>query len=132
VSTRAEIAQAIARNIQRMGGSVTSLLPPRPGEALVYETRTLEQSNAISAWLRERGFRITALGTVARLVPDAIISHYPLTEYSSGPQQRVEHAGHTTLSAFEVHIPAVPTVTIPGSRSPPRPVRGPPIRRRRG
>jgi hypothetical protein len=133
LSTRAEIAQAIGRHIQRLGGNVTSLLPPRPGEALVFETRTEVQANEIGAWLRARGFGVTSLGETERLVHNATEEEI-VTRMEDGTflRQIVSHPGHARVHRFEVVLPSDASMReIPG-KPPPRPVKGPPQRRRRG
>jgi hypothetical protein len=133
VTTRTEIAQAVARYVQGKGGSVTSVVPPRPGESLVFETRTNAQANEIATWLRERGFRVTDLGSVQRLVHNATVEEIEYELERGGKAKRtVTHPGFALVRSFEVIIPAMAAAEIPGSKSPPRPVRGPPIRRRRG
>jgi hypothetical protein len=133
MSPRSDRGARVAAAIKAKGGNVKSVLPPRPGENVVFETRAPETANAILAWLSERGIRVTDLGSVSRLIHNATTEtvEFELGDGRKGTRT-VEHPGHALLHAFEVVLPSDAAMReIPG-RSPPRPVKPPPQRRRRG
>jgi hypothetical protein len=134
VSTpRSELAAAIARRIQQLGGAVTSVLPPKPAEPIRYECRTDAQANEIAVWLRERRFRVNDLGSVQRLVHNGVEEIIEVDLGDGVKRERVvTHPGLALVRSFEVVLPSDASMReIPG-KPPPRPVKGPPQRRRRG
>jgi hypothetical protein len=136
LSPRSDLGQRVADAIKAKGGIVVSVLPPRPGEQVRYEVRTAALADEIAAWLRERGFRVTDLGSVQRLVHNGVEEIIEVDLGDGVKRERVvTHPGLVMLHSFEVVIPDRPAGAIPNNPTPrpvPRPVKGPPLRRRRG
>lgn len=134
-SRRQELGSAVAELIKSRGAFVTSVLPLRPGERIVYETRSAALGEELADNLRSRGFGVVSLGMRPRLVPDAVVEFVPLTDWSSGPTRRVAGAGHVQFHTYEAIIPSDAELgrgTIPDKPGTWRPIKPPPQRRRRG
>jgi hypothetical protein len=119
--TRVELALAVGRLIQKQGGVVTSLLPPPPGQHLIFETPP-PLSDELPARLRELGYAVTCLGGTERLHPHAHREEvrFPIEGGADGTRV-VYSAGIVMVTQYEVRIPSDAELTrliAPGA--PPR------------
>jgi hypothetical protein len=124
--TRQELALAVGRLIQKQGGVVTSLLPPPPGQHIVFEVPP-PLSDEIPARLRELGYHVTNLGGTERLHPHAHREEvrFPIEGGADGTRV-VYNPGIVMVTQFELVLPSDAELTrliAPGNPPKPKPHR---------
>src|SRR5262249_13722055 len=104
------------------GGNVTSLIPPRPGESILFDC-TQAIADELPNALRDLGHRIIERGTTQRLHSHARVETI-IDKMPDGREARriVTHAGLANAAAFELVLPSDQELTarLPNPPSAPR------------
>jgi hypothetical protein len=100
------VGQRLAELIKQAGGSVTSLIPPRPGEHITFEVRP-DLAEKVTTMLANLGYQINRLGAVQKLVATATVE--TITERMPDgtlATRSVDHPGLATVEMLELLLPS--------------------------